>query len=236
MRAWTQRRFGLPEVLALEEIDRPSIADDQMLIRVRATSVNASDWHGMRGRPLFGRLSMGFRTPKQAIPGGDVAGEIEAVGRDVADLVVGDEVMGVRSGAFAEYVAGRPRNFVRKPPNLSFAEAAAIPVAASTALQALRDHGRLQAGQEVLILGAGGGVGSFAVQLALVLGGRVTATTRPESVEAIRALGAAQVPGHERGALRGLGRRFDVIADVGGYASLRELAPLLAPGGTIVMV
>src|SRR3954447_7259914 len=166
MQAIVRHRYGSPDVLQLEAIDKPGIEDDGVLVRVHASSVNAYDWHVMRGAPFLVRLSEGLRRPRSTTLGVDVAGVVEAVGRDVTTLRPGDEVFGARNGTFAEYVAGRERNFVLKPARLTFEQAAAIPTAATTALQALRDKGRLASGQHVLINGAGGGVGSFAVQIA----------------------------------------------------------------------
>jgi NADPH:quinone reductase-like Zn-dependent oxidoreductase len=236
MKAIVQDRYGSPDVLRLRDVEMPTIANDGVLVRVRATSVNAMDWHLMRGRPYFARVGMGLRRPKQTIPGTDVAGIVEAVGRDVTELRAGDEVFGARSGAYAEYVAGRVRNFVPKPANLSFEEAAAIPVAAITALQALRDQGQVQPGQRVLIIGAGGGVGSFSVELAKAFGATVTAATSTANLELVRSIGADEVVDYTRTDVTRSGQRFDVVLDVGGYRSLRDLARVAAPHGTVVPV
>jgi len=190
MQAVVQDRYGSADVLRVRTVPRPDIGDDGILVRVKAVSLNAADWHLMRGAPFIARLGQGLRKPKQDVQGIDLAGVVESVGRDVTELEVGDEVFGTRSGALAEYVAGRLRNFARKPPGLSLAEAAALPVAAETALQALRNQGGLQPGQTVLIDGAGGGVGIYAVQIAKALGGRVTAATSSAKVDMVRALGA----------------------------------------------
>lgn len=236
MRAIVQDRYGGPETLALRDIDIPTVGDDGVLVRVHATSVNAADWHLVRGRPYFARLTTGVRRPKRGVPGSDVAGVVEAVGRDVTELRPGDEVFGAREGAFAEYVLGRVRDFVPKPAGLGFEQAAAIPLAATTALQALRDQGQLRPGQRVLVLGAGGGVGSFAVQLAKALGAEVTATTSPRHLEMVRAIGADEVVDYTREDVTRNGPRFDLILDVGGYRSLGDLRRASAPGGTIVVV
>ena len=212
----------------------PVPADDQVLVRVVASSVNALDWHTMRGKPVLVRLAEGLRRPRTRIRGVDVAGRVEAVGRDVSWAKPGDEVFGARNGAFAEYVAGR--TFAPKPANLSFEEAAAIPIAGFTALQAVRDHGRVRPGQRVLVTGAGGGVGSLAVQIAKAHGAHVTAETGDDRVAMVAALGADRVV--DRGVedvTRG-GDRFDAILDVAGRASLRALGRLLAPGGVLVVV
>ena len=236
MNAIVQDRYGSPDVLEFRSIDRPVIGDDGVLVHVRASSVNALDWHLIRGRPYVARLTTGLRTPKRAVPGADVAGVVAAVGKDVTELRPGDEVFGARDGAFAEYVAGRVRNFVVKPANLTFEQAAAIPVAAITGLQALREKGQVQAGQRVLILGAGGGVGSFAVQLAKVYGAEVTAATRTSNLDMVRSIGADEVIDYRRENATRSGQQYDLILDVGGYGSLRDLSRTVAPGGTVVLV
>ena len=236
MQAIVQERYGSPEVLAFRSIDKPVIGDDGVLVQVRASSVNAMDWHLIRGRPYFARLMSGVWTPKSAVPGSDVAGVVAAVGTGVTELRPGDEVFGARAGAYAEYVAGRVRNFVVKPANLTFEQAAAIPVAAITALQALRQKGQVQAGQHVLILGAGGGVGSFAVQLAKAYGAEVTAATRTSNLDVVRSIGADEVIDYTRENATRSGRQYDLILDVGGYASLPDLSRAVAPGGTVVLV
>jgi NADPH:quinone reductase-like Zn-dependent oxidoreductase len=236
MKAIVQDRYGSPDVLRLRDVDIPTIGADGVLVRVRASSVNAAEWHTTRGRPYFGRAMMGLRRPKQPIAGTDVAGIVEAVGADVTELRPGDEVFGARNGAYAEYVAGRVRNFVSKPANLSFEEAAAVPIAGITALQGLRDQGRVQAGQEVLVIGAGGGVGTFTVQLAKAFGASVTAVTGTASLELVRSLGAEEAVDRTVTDITRSGRRFDVIVDVGGYESSGAIARVLAPAGTAVLL
>ena len=236
MKAIVQDRYGSSGVLALRDLDVPVIGDDGVLVQVRASSVNAKEWHLIRGRPYLARLMSGVRKPKQAVPGTDVAGMVVAVGRSVTELRPGDEVFGAGGGAYAEYIAGRVRNFVPKPANLSFEQAAAIPVAAITALQALRDKGQVKAGQEVLILGAGGGVGSFAVQIAKAYGATVTASTSAGNVDMVRAMGADMVIDYTAESATGTGRQYDLIVDVGGYGSLGDLARAVSPGGTVVLV
>ena len=236
MKSIVQHRYGSSGVLAVEDVTMPEIGDDGVLVRVRASSVNAVDWHMIRGRPYFARLTSGLRRPKSARPGTDLAGVVVAVGADVTEFKAGDEVFGARNGAYAEYVAGRLRNFVPKPANLSFEQAAAIPVAAITALQAVRDKGQIKAGQRVLILGAGGGVGSFAVQIAKAFGATVTASTSTGNVEMVRAIGADEVVDYTREDPTRSGRRYDVILDVGGYAPLGDLGRAVVPGGTVVVV
>ena len=188
MKAFSRRRFGSPDLLLLDEIDKPSVGEDQALIRVHASSINAHDWHMLRGKPYLARLSEGLRTPKTREIGLDVAGVVEEVGSAVAHVKPGDRVFGSRFGAFAEYVSGK--NMVPMPDGLSFEQAAAVPTAGQTALQALRDHGQLRAGQHVLVNGAGGGVGTFAVQIAKALGADVTAVTGTTNVGLMRSIGA----------------------------------------------
>ena len=236
MKAIVQDRYGSSRVLALRDLEMPVIGDDGVLVQVRASSVNAMDWHLIRGRPYFARLMTGVRAPKRAVPGSDVAGVVAAIGTGVTELRPGDEVFGARAGAFAEYVAGRERNFVVKPANLSFEQAAAIPIAAITALQALRDKGQVQAGQHVLILGAGGGVGTFAVQLAKAYGAEVTAATRTSNLDMVRSIGADEVIDYTRENATRSGRQYDLILDVGGYESIGDLSRTVAPGGTVVLV
>ncbi len=234
MRAVMHRAYGSPELLNLEEIEVPVPGDEQVLVRVRASSVNAADYHTIRAKMLAVRLMAGLGRPKEPRVGGDAAGVVEAVGANVTDLTVGDEVYGVRTGAYAEYVAGR--TFVRKPGNLTFEQAAAIPIAGVTALQALRDHGGIQAGQSVLVTGAGGGVGTFTAQLAKVFGGVVTATTHTDTVELVRALGVDEVIDYTRHDFTGLGRRWDLIVDIGGATPLPRMRRALAAGGRLVIV
>jgi NADPH:quinone reductase-like Zn-dependent oxidoreductase len=235
MRAIVQDGYGSPlDVLVLKDVEEPVIGEDGVLVRVRASSVNAQEWHQTRG---FSRVARAIlRMPSIKVPGSDVAGVVEAVGADVTELHPGDEVFGARMGAYAEYVAGRVRNFVPKPATLDFEQAAAIPVAAITALQALRDKGEVQAGQRVMILGAGGGVGHFAVQLAKAFGAEVTAVTSTSHLDMVRLLGPDEVIDYTREDVTRAGRRFDLILDVGGYRSLHDLSRAMAAGGTAVMV
>ena len=234
MRAMVQDRYGPPEVLRPAEVDVPVPADDQVLVRVVASSVNALDWHTMRGAPVLVRLTDGLRRPRARIRGVDVAGRVEAVGRDVTWAKPGDEVFGARNGAFAEYVAGG--TFAPKPANLSFEEAAAIPIAGFTALQAVRDHGRVHPGHRVLVTGAGGGVGSLAVQIAKAHGAHVTAETGADRVAMVAALGADRVVDRGVEDVTQGGDRFDAIVDVAGRAALAALGRLLAKGGILVVV
>jgi NADPH:quinone reductase-like Zn-dependent oxidoreductase len=236
MKAAVRDRYGSPDVLTVCEIDIPRPAPDQVLVRVHAASVNAADWHIMRGRPVVARPMMGgVRRPTPGPLGTDVAGVVEAVGSEVTQLAKGDEVFGSVAGGFAEYVVGRV--FVRKPANLGFEEAAAIPVAACTALQAVRDKGELKAGQRVLVNGAGGGVGSYSVQIARALGaGHITATSRAENFDMLRALGADDVIDYTREDFTRSPRRFDLIVDLGGTRSLGATRRALSAHGTLVIV
>src|SRR3954454_20780935 len=235
MQAVVRRQFGSPEVLALDEVARAELADDGVLVRVRASSVNRGDWYGMAGKPLVGRPMMGVRRPKDPLLGGDFAGIVEGVGKDVPELTVGEEVFGIRTGAYAEYVAAR-KCVGTKPANLTLEEAAAVPVAALTALQGLRDHGGLQAGQEVLIHGAGGGVGTFAVQLAKALGAEVTAVCSTRNVEQTRSLGADHVIDYTRDDFTRSGDRYDLLFDNAGTRSWHECKRVLAPKGRVALV
>jgi NADPH:quinone reductase-like Zn-dependent oxidoreductase len=234
MKAIVRDRYGSPDVLQLGEVDKPALTDEGVLVRVHATSVNAYDWHMLRGKPYVARLDEGLRRPKTAILGVDVAGIAEQVGRDVTHIKPGDRVFGSRSGAFAEYVTGR--TMVPMPDGLSFEQAAAVPTAGQTALQGLRDHGRIEAGQRVLIIGAGGGVGTFAVQIAKAFGADVTATTSATKVDLVRSIGADRVIDYRREDLTGSGTRFDLILDVGGVRSLSRLRRVMAPNATVVLV
>ena len=236
MKAITHRRYGSPDVLRLEEVDMPVVGDDGVLVRVRASSVNPVDWHGLRGEPFLVRMSDGLRRPKGWQLGLDVAGQVEAVGANVTEFRPGDEVFGTRNGAFAEFVLGRERNFASKPANLSFEQAAAIPVAATTALQALRDKGRLEAGQRVLVHGAGGGVGHFAIQIAKALGAEVTGVTGTNNLSMVRSIGADEVIDYTTEDFTNVGRRYDLILDIAGTRSLRACSRALTPTGILVVV
>ena len=236
MKAITFRSYGSSDVLRLEEVDTPVIGDDGVLVRVRAASVNAVDWHRMRGHPYLVRLSDGLRTPKLPRLGVDLAGQVEAVGPNVTEFRPGDEVFGARTGAFAEYVAGTERNFVRKPANLTLEQSAAIPVAASTALQGLRDKGQLRPGQRVLVNGAAGGVGHFAVQIAKALGAEVTGVSSTANLEMLRSVGADEVIDYTSEDFTKRGRRYDLIIDIAGTRSLLACRRALTQRGTLVVV
>jgi NADPH:quinone reductase-like Zn-dependent oxidoreductase len=234
MKAIVCSKYGSPDVLKLEDVEAPATADDLVLVRVRAASVNPADWYGVSG-PLIVRPSTGLLKPRSDRTGIDFAGTVESVGKDVSHVRPGDEVFGARSGALAEFVTVRDA-VVPKPPNISFEEAAAVPVAAITALQGLRDKGQLQAGQKVLINGASGGVGTFAVQIAKVLGAEVTGVCSTRNVELVRSLGADHVVDYTREDFTRSDRRYDLLLDVAGSRSWSELRRVLTPQATVVIV
>jgi NADPH:quinone reductase-like Zn-dependent oxidoreductase len=236
VRAAVHRRFGGPEVIELVEVDKPEPADDGVLVRIRAASLNRADWYALIGAPYVGRIQMGLRRPKEEVLGGDFAGVVEAVGKEVADLRPGDEVYGTRTGALSEYVSVR-KGVGPKPANLTFDEASALPIAALTALQGLRDKGHLEEGQRVLVNGAAGGVGLFAVQIAKALGaGEVAAVCSTKNVELVRSLGADQVVDYTQEDFTRNGRTYDLIADVAGGRSWSDLKRVLDPRGTLVII
>ena len=237
MKAIVRERYGSPDVLKLRDIDRPVIDDDGVLVRVRAASINAYDWHMMRGSPSLVRLMAGLRKPKSTAMGVDLAGEVEAVGKNVTEFRPGDEVFGQRVGALAEYVCGSAKSFlVPKPAGLTFEQAAAVPMAASTALQGLRDKGQIKPSQRVLINGASGGVGTFAVQIAKAFGAHVTAVCSTRNVDQALSLGADEVIDYTREDFTRGGRKYDVILDVASSGSLSSRRRALEPNGTLVGV
>jgi NADPH:quinone reductase-like Zn-dependent oxidoreductase len=236
MKAIANDEYGPPEDLELREIDKPDVGADDVLVRVRATSVNPADWHIMRGLPYLVRVSEGLRRPKRSVPGVDLAGEVEAVGENVTQFQPGEEVFGGRNGAFAEYVRGAERNFAPKPGGLTFEQAAAVPIAGCSALQALRDRGDLQPGQRVLINGAAGGVGTFAVQIAKSFGAHVTGVCSTRNLELVRSIGADEVIDYTAADFAGSGRRYDLIVDAVGNRSLRDFRRALTRKGTLVLV
>jgi len=222
-------------VFQLREIEKPVIDDDGVLLRVHAASVNALDWHLMRGIPSIIRLTTGLRRPKSPVPGVDAAGTVESVGRNVTRFRPGDEVFGMRTGAFAEYVAGKERNFVAKPVGLSFEQAAAVPVAGETALQGLRDKGQIRPGQKVLVNGASGGVGTFAVQVAKSFGANVTGVCSPRNVDLIRSIGADRVMDYTHEDFVRDGQRYDMLFDVAWTHSGSDCRRVLTPNGIHVL-
>lgn len=235
MKAIVHNTYGSPDVLEFQEIEKPVVTDDGVLVRVRAASVNPVDLYTLTGIPLLMRMNAGLRHPKNNRLGVDFAGTVAAVGKDVTMFRVGDEVFGGESGALAEYVCVRD-GFVSKPANLTYEEAAAVPVAAITALQGLRDKGRLQSGQRVLINGASGGVGTFAVQIAKSLGAEVSAVCSTRNVELVRSLGADHVIDYTREDFTSSDQRYDVILDVAGSKSWSQLRRVLKPQATLVIV
>lgn len=237
MRAIVRERYGSPAVLELKEIERPALDDDGILVRVHAASINAYDWHMMRGLPFPIRMSEGWRKPKRTAMGIDVAGRVEAVGKNVTQFRPGDEVYGARVGSLAEYVRGGPKSFlVPKPAGLTFEQAAAVPMAATTALQGLRDKGELRPGQKVLINGASGGVGTFAVQIAKALGAHVTAVCSTGNVDMARALGADEVIDYTREDFTKRRERYDLILDVAANRALSDCRRVLRSDGILVIV
>ena len=235
MKAFVYERYGPPERLRLAEVDKPSPNADEVLVKVLAASVNAADWHMLRGRPLFSRATLGLLRPKHQVLGVDVAGQVEAVGGGVSGFQPGDQVyanlLDHGYGGFAEYAAGPAAAMASKPASLSFEEAAAVPMSAVTALQGLRHHGELQPGQTVLINGGTGGVGSFAVQLAKAAGAEVTAVTSTPNLELVRSLGADHVVDYTSTDFAAGGRSYDRILDTVGNRSVRDLRRALADGG-----
>lgn len=238
MKAWTWDRYGPPDVLTLRDVEEPAPGPGEVLVRVRAASVNPYDWRHLRSDPHLVRLSAGLRRPRPGtILGADLAGVVERVGDGVTGFSPGDEVYGeVAMGAFAEAVAVPQERLARKPAGLPFEQAAAVSMAAHTALQGLRDEGRLAAGQRVLINGASGGIGTFAVQLAKALGAQVTGVCSTRNVELVRSLGADDVVDYTREDFTGRRGRYDLVMDIVGNRSLARLRRPLAPGGTLVLV
>jgi NADPH:quinone reductase-like Zn-dependent oxidoreductase len=233
MKAAVYRNYGPPEVIHLEDQPRPAPADDEVLIRIRAAAVNPMDYHFIGGTMLL-RLMTGLRRPKQTRPGADLAGHIEAIGRNVTRFRVGDAVFGVARGAFAEYACAKERQLALKPANATFEQAAAVPVAGLTALQSLRDRGCVQPGQKVLINGAAGGVGTFAVQIAKAFGAEVTAVCSTRGLEFVRSLGADHVIDYTRDDFTRSAAKYDLLVDCAGNRSLRECRRVMTPKGTYV--
>jgi NADPH:quinone reductase-like Zn-dependent oxidoreductase len=237
MRAAVQDRYGEAEdVLRVEEIARPVIADDEVLVQVHAGGLDRGVWHLMAGLPYPVRLAgYGVRAPRDRVRGRDVAGRVEAVGKAVTRLRVGDEVFGVAEGSFAEYARAKEDKLAPKPANLTFEQAAAVPISALTALQGLRDHGQVQPGQKVLVIGASGGVGTYAVQIAKAFGAVVTGVCSTGKVDLVRSLGADHVIDYTVQDIDG-GQRYDLILDIGGHRPLRTLRRALAPHGRLLIV
>jgi NADPH:quinone reductase-like Zn-dependent oxidoreductase len=242
MKAIWRERYGSADVLELRDVAVPGVADEEVLVRVRAAGLDRGAWHIMTGLPYLLRIAgYGVRRPKTAGLGSDVAGVVEAVGAKVTGLQPGDAVFGTcgpstKSASFAQYAVARPDRLARMPANLSFEHAAAVPVSALTALQALRDRGRVKAGQHVLIIGASGGVGTFAVQLAKAFGAHVTGVCSTAKVELVRSLGAEHVIDYSLTDIGDGGRRYELVLDIGGNRRLSQLRRVLTRHGTLVFV
>src|SRR5215211_5589337 len=238
MKAVVNHQYGSPDVLELTEVEKPTPEDDEVLLKVHAASVNPADWHFLRGEPYIARLQLGLRKPKERVLGCDVAGHIEAAGKNVTMLQPGDEVFGSPFmhgfGAFAEWVCVSEDLLAPKPATLSFEQAAAVPLAASTALQGLRDHGRIEPGHKVLIVGASGGVGTFAVQIAKSFDAEVTGVCSTRNVDLVRSLGADHVIDYTQEDFTQSGQRYDFILDNVANHSLSDLRGALTPAGTLV--
>ena len=236
MKAVIQDKYGTSEVLSVGEVAVPEPGDQEMLIKVHAAGLDRGTEHLMTGKPYAMRIATGLRRPKNPISGRDVAGTVVKVGSAVTRFAAGDEVYGVAPGSFAEYAVGPESKLAHKPTNLTFSQAAVVPISAGTALQALRDAGKVRAGQEVLIIGASGGVGSYAVQLAKVLGAQVTGVASAAKADFVRSLGADHVLDYNRDDFADGTRHYDLILDIGGGSSLRRLRHALKPRGTVVFV
>ena len=237
MQAVVQDTYGAADVLELRDIDKPTVGDDELLVRVHAAGVDPGVWHLMTGRPYLVRvMGYGLRTPKVRVRGRDVAGRVEAVGTNVTRFHPGEEVFGICDGSFAEYVRARADKLAPKPANLTFEQAAAVPISGLTALQGLRDKGKVQPGQKVLVIGAAGGVGSFAVQLAKAFGAEVTGVCSTTKVDLVRSIGADHVIDYTRDDFADGARHWNLIVDTAGRRSLSRLRRALTHGGTLVIV
>ena len=237
MKAMTQYNYGGPDLLSFEDVDRPDYGDNEVLVRVKAAAVSPGDRAMFTGVPYINRVAVrALRRPKASIPGFDVAGVVEAIGRSITRFRVGDEVFGNAPGSFAEYAVAAEDELIAKPASWSFEEAAAVPESAGVALQAVRDQAALQAGQRVAIIGAGGGVGSYATQIAKTVGGHVTAVCGPRKVERVREIGADDVIDYTQHDVARTEALFDVIIDTAGKTPLRELRQALTPDGRLVIV
>jgi NADPH:quinone reductase-like Zn-dependent oxidoreductase len=238
MQAIVQDRYGeAGDVLRLEETGRPAVGDGEVLLRVHAAGVDRGVWHLMTGLPYPVRFAgYGIRAPKTRVRGREVAGRVEAIGKDVTTFQVGDEVFGIAEGAFAGYACAQPGKLAHRPENLTAVQAAAVSVSALTALQAVRDHGHVQAGQKVLVIGASGGVGTFAVQIAKAYGAEVTGVCSTTKMDLVQSIGADHVIDYTRAGIADGALRYDVIIDTGGNRPLRQLRGALTPRGTLVIV
>jgi NADPH:quinone reductase-like Zn-dependent oxidoreductase len=238
MKAIAQDQYGSADVLELRDVERPEIAADEVLVRVHAAGVDRGVWHVLHGLPYPLRLAgYGFRAPKPGfVAGMDLAGVVEAVGGEVTRFLPGDEVFGIGKGAYAEFAKAPENKLAPKPANLSFEQAAVVPVSGLTALQGVRDHGKVQPGQQVLVIGASGGVGSYTVQIAAAFGAEVSAVCSTAKVELVRSLGARHVIDYQTEDFAAGTQRYDVILDIGGQSSLSRLRRVLTPKGTLVIM
>jgi len=236
MKAIVYTKYGSPDVLQFKEVEKPAPTDGQILVKIYAASANPLDWHLMRASPFLARLAGGLRKPKDPRLGADFAGRVEAVGANVAQFQPGDEVFGASTGAFAEYICVAESEVALKPANLSFEQAAAVPVAATTALQGLRDTGQIHTGQRVLVNGASGGVGTFAVQIARAFGTEVTGVCSTRNLDMVRSIGADHAIDYMKEDFTRTGQHYDLIYDAVGNSSVSAYRRALNPGGTCVVV
>jgi NADPH:quinone reductase-like Zn-dependent oxidoreductase len=236
VKAIVHSRYGPPDVLELNDIDQPVVNDDAVLVRVDAAAVGKGDWLTVQGLPYVARMRYGLPKPKHPVPGFDVAGRVEVVGHNVTQLQPGDEVFGWCDGSFAEYASVPEDQLALKPANLTFEQAAAVPISGFAALQALRDTGGVHSGQQVVIIGASGGVGSYAVQLAKAYGAEVTGVCSTKSLEMVRSIGADHVIDYTQKDFTRSGQRYDLILEMAGNRSLSDLRRALTPKGTLVLV
>ena len=236
MKAIVQDSYGSADVLELRNVDKPEIAEDEVLVRVQAAGVDRGVWHLMTGLPYPIRLAgYGLRAPKNPVPGADLAGVVEAVGENVTRFQPGDEVFGIGKGAYAQYARALENKLAAKPANLTFEQAAVVAISGLPALQGLRDHGRVEPNQQVLIIGASGGVGTYAVQIAKAFGAQVTGVCSTTKVDLVRSLGADDVIDYTREDFAAGPQRYEMILDIGGHASLARLRRALTPRGTLVI-
>ncbi len=237
MKAIVRDAYGSADAVQLRDVDKPAIGDGEVLVRVHAAGLDRGVWHVMTGQPYLMRIAgFGVRAPKNPVLGRDLAGVVEAVGKDVTRFRPGDEVFGIGDGSFAEYARAREDKLAPKPENLTFEQASVVAVSGLTALQALRDQGRVEPGQEVLIIGASGGVGTFAVQIAKAFGARVTGVCSTAKVDVVRSLGADHVIDYTREDFAGGQQRYDLVLDIGGNSTPARLRSVLTPKGTLVIV
>lgn len=236
MKAIVQDAYGSAEVLRQDNIDVPEPSAGELLVRVRAAGVDRGVWHLMTGEPYIARLAIGFRRPRNRVPGMDVAGVVEGVGAGVNGFAVGDEVFGIGKGTYAEFAVVPAKKLVLKPDGLPFEQAAAVPISGLTALHAVRDVGNVQPGRSVLVIGAAGGVGTYAVQISKAAGAKVTGVCSTAKLDLVRSIGADHVVDYTRDDIVDLGERYDIVIDIAGNRTLRQLRRVLAPKGTLVIV